>query len=151
MHHGIIIASALLVLAVAPAAGQELSKDEQRIVQGVEANQDEAIALLESIVSINSGTLNAAGVRQVYDALAPRFEALGFDVRYVENPAVANRGGHLVASRAGGQGRHLLLIGHLDTVFEEDSPFQQWQLVDDSTARGPGANDMKGGDVVLWS
>ncbi|MGH7507238.1 MAG: M20/M25/M40 family metallo-hydrolase, partial [Longimicrobiales bacterium] len=74
-----------------------------------------------------------------------------FDVRYVENPAVANRGGHLVATRAGGQGRHLLLIGHLDTVFEEDSPFQRWELVDDSTARGPGANDMKGGDVVLWS
>ncbi|MGH7444938.1 MAG: M20/M25/M40 family metallo-hydrolase, partial [Longimicrobiales bacterium] len=143
-------ASALILVSV-PLNAQEVSGDERRIVDGVEANQAEAVALLEQIVNINSGTLNAAGVRAVYDVLAPRFEALGFDVRYVENPAVANRGGHLVATRTGGQREHLLLIGHLDTVFEEDSPFQQWQMVNDSVARGPGASDMKGGDIVMWS
>ncbi|MGH7445167.1 MAG: M20/M25/M40 family metallo-hydrolase, partial [Longimicrobiales bacterium] len=152
MHSTIIAATAALLLtAGGPLAAQDLTADERRIVDGVEANQEEAIALLEQIVNINSGTLNAAGVRAVYDVLAPRFEALGFEVRYVENPAVANRGGHLVATRNGGQGKHLLLIGHLDTVFEEDSPFQQWQMVNDSVARGPGASDMKGGDVVMWS
>jgi glutamate carboxypeptidase len=151
MHRGTIITLAALACSAAPVAGQQLSGEEQRIVERVEANQDEAIALLEQIVNINSGTLNAAGVRRVYDVLAPRFEALGFEVRYVANPAVADRGGHLVATRTGGQGRHLLLIGHLDTVFEEDSPFQRWELVNDSTACGPGASDMKGGDVVIWS
>ncbi|HEX2167064.1 MAG TPA: M20/M25/M40 family metallo-hydrolase [Longimicrobiales bacterium] len=143
--------AAALLLAAAPTAAQQLTPEERRIVQAVEETQDETIALLERIVDINSGTLNPAGVRRVHDALAPRFEALGFEVRYVENPAVANRGGHLVATRTGGQGRRLLLIGHLDTVFEEDSPFQQWELVNDSIARGPGAADMKGGDVVIWS
>ena len=71
-------------------------------------------------------------------------------MQYVQ-PAVENRGGHLVATRRGTKGKHLLLIGHLDTVFEEDSPFQTWTLVDDSIAKGPGASDMKGGNVVIWS
>ena len=144
------IALATALLAAAPATAQ-LTETERSIVAAVEANHPDAVALLEQTVNINSGTLNAAGVRQVYDALAPRFEALGFAVSYVENSAVANRGGHLVATRTGGQGPHLLLIGHLDTVFEDDSPFQQWTLVNDSIAHGPGAADMKGGDIVIWS
>jgi glutamate carboxypeptidase len=41
------------------------------------------------------------------------------------------------------------LIGHLDTVFEPASPFQRFERLDDSTARGPGVIDMKGGDVIL--
>lgn len=144
-------AAAVLLAVAAPVTAQQLSADERRIADNVAANQQEALALLEQIVNINSGTLNAAGVRRVHDVLAPRFERLGFEVRYVENPAVANRGGHFVATRQGSRGRHLLLIGHLDTVFEEGSPFQRWEIVDDSTARGPGASDMKGGDVVIWS
>ena len=43
----------------------------------------------------------------------------------------------------------MLLIGHLDTVFEPDSPFQRFERIDDKTARGPGIIDMKGGDVVM--
>lgn len=139
-----------LLLAAAPAAAQQLTDVEARIAQAVAANQDQAVTLLAETVDINSGTLNVQGQRRVYDVLAPRFEALGFQVRY-EVPQVAQRGGHLVATRSGSQGRHLLLIGHLDTVFEEDSPFQAWELVNDSVARGPGASDMKGGNVVIWS
>ena len=43
----------------------------------------------------------------------------------------------------------VLLIGHLDTVFERDSPFQTFERIDAPTARGPGIIDMKGGDVVM--
>lgn len=145
-----VVPVALMAMAL-PLHAQSLAPGEARIVAGVEANQAEAIALLERIVNINSGTLNPAGVRRVHDVLAPRFEALGFAVRYVEQDAAMNRGGHLVATRAGTQGKRLLLIGHLDTVFEEESPFQSWEVVNDSIARGPGAEDMKGGDVVIWS
>src|SRR5262249_40710951 len=41
------------------------------------------------------------------------------------------------------------LIGHLDTVFEPSSPFQKYEMVNDSTAKGPGIIDMKGGDVII--
>lgn len=40
------------------------------------------------------------------------------------------------------------MIGHLDTVFEADSPFQTFERKD-SIAYAPGGNDMKGGDVVI--
>jgi glutamate carboxypeptidase len=133
-----------------PASGQDLGALESRIAAAVAANQEEAVSLLAETVNVNSGTLNVQGQRRVYDVLAPYFEALGFDVEYIQ-PAVAQRGGHLVARRVGGQGKHLLLIGHMDTVFEQDSPFQSWEMVDDSTARGPGVADMKGGNVVIWS
>ncbi len=61
-----------------------------------------------------------------------------------------HRAGHLVAEH-GGPGPKLLLIGHLDTVFEPSSPFQRFERLDDSTARWPGVIDMKGGDVVIIS
>lgn len=146
----LVLAACAGASATAPVSAQtELTAAEREIVAAVEANQAEAVALLRETVEINSGTLNAAGQREVHDVLAPRFEALGFDVEYA--PGAPERGGHLVARRDGSRGRHLLLIGHLDTVFEEDSPFQSWEMVDDSIARGPGAADMKGGNVVIWS
>jgi glutamate carboxypeptidase len=43
----------------------------------------------------------------------------------------------------------VLLIGHLDTVFEEDSPFQRFERLPGDKASGPGTTDMKGGNVVM--
>jgi glutamate carboxypeptidase len=43
----------------------------------------------------------------------------------------------------------VLLIGHLDTVFEADSPFQKFERLDGNKARGPGIIDMKGGNVII--
>ncbi|NIP78448.1 MAG: M20/M25/M40 family metallo-hydrolase, partial [Gemmatimonadetes bacterium] len=71
-----------------------------------------------------------------------------FEARLVDMAAV-DRGPHLVAERwEGERGRSVLLIGHLDTVFEEDEAFQTFVREGD-TARGPGVSDMKGGDVVV--
>jgi glutamate carboxypeptidase len=52
-------------------------------------------------------------------------------------------------ARYGDKGPHLLLIGHLDTVFEADSPFQKFERIDNLRARGPGVTDMKGGNVII--
>ena len=45
----------------------------------------------------------------------------------------------------GRQRKKITLIGHLDTVFEADSPFQTFER-DGDTAYAPGGNDMKGGN-----
>ncbi len=125
-----------------------LSAQEEQIVAAVRGQADEAIALLERTVTINSGTLNAAGVRRVAELMRPEFERLGFIVRLSQVEG-AGRGPHLIAEREGSQGQKLLLIGHLDTVFEEDSPFQRFERVDSQTARGPGVADMKGGNIAI--
>ena len=138
--------SCLAVLCAAATASAAPSAAERTLVKRVQAQQESSIALLEQIVNVNSGTMNFAGVRRVADMLRPHFEALGFRVRW-EDGAAFGRAGHLIAEHAG-SGRHVLLIGHLDTVFEPNHPFQRFERVDAQTVRGPGTSDMKGGLVV---
>ena len=96
--------------------------------------------------------MNFAGVREVGAIFRAEFDALGFATRWIDG-APFGRAGHLVA-RWEGPGAtaatpRLLLIGHLDTVFEPDHPFQRLVAIDPNHTRGPGINDMKGGDVIL--
>lgn len=124
-----------------------LSAEEMAILARVEANFDESIAFLEEVVNINSGTMNFEGVREAGHAFTEPFEAIGFDAGWIEQEK-ANRAGHFRAVRKGGAGNKLLLIGHLDTVFEPDGDFLEWKR-DGGKATGPGVVDMKGGDVVM--
>lgn len=149
----IVAASVALTLALAgfpfkSASAQEaLSETERRIVTAVDADNATGLDLLEVVVNINSGSMNPDGVREVGRLFSVELDALGFQTRWVDGTPF-ERGGHLVAERPG-DGPSVLLIGHLDTVFERDSPFQRYELLNDSTARGPGIIDMKGGDVII--
>ncbi|MEM9302618.1 MAG: M20/M25/M40 family metallo-hydrolase [Pseudomonadota bacterium] len=134
----------LLVIAL-PAAAQ-LDRTERVIVAAVDDSMASAHALLEETVNVNSGTMNFAGVRAVGDLMAPGFEALGFNVTWYDGKPFG-RAGHLLAERDG-DGPRVLLIGHLDTVFEPDSPFQKYER-DGDEAAGPGTTDMKGGNIVM--
>jgi glutamate carboxypeptidase len=144
--------AALVLLTTAASApraeAQGLSREERRIVAWIDAHTDEAIGLLERSVNVNSGTMNPAGVREVGRMYGAQLDSIGFRTRWITLPDSLRRAGHLFAERAGRRGKRVLLIGHLDTVFEKDSPFQRWVRSGD-TASGPGANDMKGGDVVI--
>ena len=133
--------------AMHSAVGDSLSKIEGALKAYAASRDAEAMTLLERLVSVNSGTQNAAGVREVGRMLRAEYDAIGFTTRWVDGAAFG-RAGHLVAKRSG-VGPRVLLIGHLDTVFETDSPFQHWTRLNDSTATGPGSTDMKGGDVIM--
>lgn len=128
---------------------QKLSKRERKILETVERQNPEAIKFLEKVVNINSGTLNLDGVKETGIAFKEAFDNLGMETRWIPMPEEMNRAGHLFASTEGGKGKRILLIGHLDTVFEEDSPFQSFEMVNDSIAHAPGGNDMKGGNVII--
>jgi len=136
----------LLGLAVMQATGG-LSPDERALTTFVDTHNAESLALLERVVNINSGTQNFEGVKEVGRVFGDELAALGFTTRWVDGTPF-KRAGHLVAEHRG-SGPRILLIGHLDTVFEKDSPFQRFERVDDRTARGPGIIDMKGGNVVM--
>ncbi len=155
-----------------------LGKVERRAVAAVDPGVPAALALLERAVNLNSGTMNFDGVRETGRLFEAELAALGFATEWVDG-AAWGRAGHLIARRiagdaaaakapargrpgvrdlgagaggadAGAAGRpKVLLIGHLDTVFEKDSPFQRWERLSDSTAKGPGSTDMKGGNVVM--
>ena len=135
------------VLAGTARAQTGLSPIERRIVTAAEAEVPAAITLVERTVNVNSGSLNVAGVRKVGELYRPLLESLGFTVRWAEVPASMKRAGHLVAERKGTRGRRILIIGHLDTVFEPSSGFQTFRR-ESATAYGPGVSDMKGGNAI---
>lgn len=138
----------LLLLWTTAAIAQELSDTEKKILNHVDANHAEALQFLETNVDINSGTMNFDGVRKVGENYREAYEKLGFKTRWIPQDEV-NRAGHFFAEQKGSEGKSLLLIGHLDTVFETDSPFQKYEVLNDSVATGPGVNDMKGGNVMI--
>ncbi|MEO7794996.1 MAG: M20/M25/M40 family metallo-hydrolase [Thermoanaerobaculia bacterium] len=152
--HLLGILSALVLCQVfvpVTASAAALTSAEQRLVARVEAQREEAVALLRRAVDEPSATENLAGVRKVGAIFAAELAALGFEVRWVELPAEVGRSGHLVAELAGAgasrgvvAGSRLLLLGHLDTVLEGE-PFRR----DGERATGSGVSDMKGGDVVI--
>ena len=138
-----------------------LSKEEQKVMDYIDANMPRAIALLKESVDINSGTLNIEGVKKVGAIFAREFEKANFKTKWVPMPDSLRRAGHLVASIGFNadqnaaaktktkKGKKLFLIGHLDTVFEPDMPANPFTMINDSTATGQGVTDMKGGDVIM--
>lgn len=136
----------LLALAPIPAAAEELSVDERRLIERVETNREHTLELLRRAVDLPSATENLAGVREVGALFAAELARLGFETTWVELAPEVGRAGHLVAElgRAGGSGPRILMIGHLDTVLEGE-PFRR----EGPRAYGSGASDMKGGDVVI--
>ncbi len=139
---------AALLSAIPSTALGKLSPVEAKMVASVDAGYEPAITLLQHLVDVNSGSMNFAGVEQVGRMMRAELEPLGFKVEW-KPMAAANRAGHIVATHVGKPGKkRLLLIGHLDTVFEKDSPFQKFVRKGD-VAEGPGAGDDKGGMVTM--
>ncbi|MCK5040981.1 MAG: M20/M25/M40 family metallo-hydrolase [Sphingomonadales bacterium] len=170
----------MLQFIVSPVQAQELenlSADELLILSKVDEMMAEQVQFLETVVNINSGTMNTAGVRAVGQEFRQKFDEIGFETSWVEMPTEMNRAGHLVARHSGYTGSgfqmmqntdrdevrsgeqrdvtsfqkessKVLLLGHLDTVFPVDSEFQKFEL-DGHMAKGPGIADMKAGNVVI--
>ena len=105
----------------------------------------EALALLEEICAIDTGTGQQTGIGLVSELLGTNFNKLGFELEFV--PA-GEYGRHLKASRAG-IGNRLLIVGHLDTVYPQGSA-RRPQLADGRLS-GPGVYDCKGGLLVAWT
>ena len=141
-----IILTGLLFISLALSDG--LSKAEKTIQTYVDKHMEEAIDLVEKVVNINSGTLNIEGNKTVGKIFQAELDQLGFNTYWVTYSETVKRSGHLFAEMRGGKGKKIVLIGHLDTVFELDHPFQKFTR-DGDTAYGPGVSDMKAGDVSM--
>ena len=141
----------VLILLTGSVFSQQLSSVEKDLLDRIEKNYQETIALLEETVNINSGTFNLEGVREVGKVFEREFAKIGFETTWVSLPDSLKRAGHFVATRKGNSGKKLFFIGHLDTVFEKDMPFYPFTMVDENTAKGQGVNDMKGGNVMIFA
>ena len=103
---------------------------------------------LERMVNVDCGSYTPAGVNAIADMCVERFESGRWIVeRRSHAPAEGEvRLGDLVIGRlAGAGGPKVLLVGHMDTVFDEGTVAERPFTVEGSRARGPGVSDMKGG------
>lgn len=112
---------------------------------------EQYLADLRTIVNIDSGTYNKAGVDRVGAYLRDRFQDFGFSTHF---DSQSEYGDHLVATHTGSapNGPSILLVGHIDTVFPDGEakhrPFSTSQQNGMSIAKGPGVLDMKSGVLL---
>jgi glutamate carboxypeptidase len=151
-----------LALSGASTASAELDAAERSIRDALFARRDAMVETLARWVDWNTGSRNRPGLQTFAGHVATRLEEIGFTLALTERVDVElperaslQTGPLVVAKRApkpdrGDSAPHFLLQGHLDTVFEPDSPFREFtRAADSKTATGPGVTDMKGGLVVL--
>jgi glutamate carboxypeptidase len=102
---------------------------------------------LERLVNLDCGSYTPDGVNRVADLVAERLGALGADVERIGDGAAPDGRplGDTLVGRLAGDGPRLLLIGHMDTVFEAGTVAARPFRVEGDRALGPGVSDMKGG------
>lgn len=146
MKHIILL---IVICTSLNAKAQKLNSTEKKIIDAVNKQLPQTFKTLEEIVNINSGTMNVKGVRASGETLRAAFEKLGFTVEWVTMPDSIKTAGHFVAKKKGGKGKKILILAHLDTVFEPDMPSNPFKMLNDSTATGQGILDDKGGAVLI--
>jgi len=112
---------------------------------------------LRDLVSIESGSADIEGLRQIGSLIADRLPALGGEVEMV--PPAANMPrflttpptvGDTVVARFRGRGtKRLLLLAHMDTVYQRGMLAQQPFRVDGDRAYGLGVADDKHGVALI--
>ena len=138
----------VLAILITGAACAELSVEEKAMIDWIDEHAEDSIDLLAKTVNIGSGTMNPEGIHAVGEVLRAELDELGMETGWIEQPTELERGDHLVGRLYGTRGKKMVLIGHLDTVFESTDEFQAFSR-DGNIGRGPGIEDMKSGNVVI--
>lgn len=118
----------------------------EKIAKWLKKNEKGMFSLLGEMIRIQSGSHNKAGVDKVSSLIESRMGRGAFTcTRHHEETL----GDHLVvrSPEAGRSAGGILLTGHMDTVFPEDTTFN-WYREEETICRGPGIVDMKGGLVA---
>lgn len=137
-----------------------LSKSEKTLIDKLDDRRSDLISTLLDWSSQNSGSRNRAGLdaqrKMMMDYLG-RLPGTVTETALAKGPFVQSDGQQveveyapaiLVSVRPEAPVQ-LVLTGHYDTVFPENSHFQTPIQVDDDTVNGPGTADMKGGILVM--
>jgi glutamate carboxypeptidase len=117
------------------------------VIARISARRDAFLAELEALVNIDCGSYTADGVNRIADVCTDALRTLGADVERIRHEPDAGKPqlGDLVIGRLAGEGPRLLLIGHMDTVFEAGTAAQRPFRIEGERASGPGVTDMKAG------
>ena len=116
----------------------------QHVKEFIEAYSDEQLQFIVDLCNQNSYTHNKDGTDRVAAMITERLEGILPNHEVYRQADVGDH--HLW--RTTGEEKAIYLVGHMDTVFSPEHPFQRCRF-EDSLLRGPGTGDMKGGVAVL--
>jgi glutamate carboxypeptidase len=130
--------------------GAAPAPDPADLLKHAESLYGDFLAELESMVNIDCGSYTPTGVNLIADMMETSFHELGWATE--RRPHTPDEGQHqlgdlLIARLSGANhdGRRVLLVGHMDTVFDPGTAIERPFTVRDGRATGPGVSDMKGG------
>jgi glutamate carboxypeptidase len=139
-----LVAIGLFGLAMLQAA----DASDERLRAAAEQAKPALIDTLRDMVLIESGSSDVDGVKKMADFTEARLKALGATTE--RHKVTRGPGGDIVIGRFEGRGtRKLMLIAHMDTVYEHGILATEPYKVDGNRIYGPGIADDKGGIAVV--
>ena len=142
-----LLASAGL-LSLALASSHALAAADEKLRAAAEQAQPAVIESLHDMVLIESGSGDVEGLKKMADYTEARLKALG--AKTERRKTTKGAGADMVIGTFEGTGsRKLMLIAHMDTVYEHGILDTQPYKVDGNKIYGPGIADDKGGIAVI--
>ena len=137
-----------LGIALAFAAGAARAAPDAKLLAAATQAQPAVVDTLKSLVMIESGSADVAGLAKMATLLDDRLKALGFKTE--RRKATAGAGADIVIGTLKGSGkRNIMLQGHMDTVYLAGILQTQPYKLDGNKLYGPGIADDKGGLAVI--
>lgn len=141
-------ALSLVLLGALSAGSQAIAAPDARFMEAATKEQPALIESLKTMVGIESGSSDAAGLAKMANLLEGRLKALGFKTERVKSSK--DIGADIVIGRMQGSGKqNLMMQAHMDTVYEKGILNTQPYKVDGNRIYGPGIADDKGGISVI--
>jgi glutamate carboxypeptidase len=119
--------------------------DAQTFRDLVQRRSDEFLDELEAMVNVDCGSYSPDGVNRIADRCERRFVEHGWEVERRPHDGRPRLGDLVIGRLRGGGGPNVLLVGHMDTVFDDGTVAERPFRIEGDRARGPGVSDMKAG------
>ncbi|EHP41588.1 glutamate carboxypeptidase [Cupriavidus basilensis OR16] len=146
MHSSLRRLTQAAIATLILATGSAHAADAQ-LLAAARTAEPSVIQSLKEMVSIESGSANAAGLAQMATYTEGRLATLG---ARTERIAVTKGPGIMVKGTLTGTGkRRIMLIAHMDTVYPANTLATQPIKQDGNRLYGPGIADDKGGIAVI--
>lgn len=139
---------ALSLLGLAAGATSALAAADEKIKAAAEQEKAPLIETLRDVVMIESGSGDAEGLKKMADFTEARLKALGATVERRKTTA-GTRADMVIATFQSTGTRKLMLIAHMDTVYQRGVLASEPYRVDGTKIYGPGIADDKGGIAVV--
>lgn len=142
------VAAAVAALGMIGPAPAAMAAPDAALKAAAEQAQPALIETLRDMVLIESGSSNVEGLAKMADFTEGRLKALGF--KTARRKVTKGAGADIVIGTLDGTGtKKLMLIGHMDTVYQPGILATQPYRVDGNRIYGPGIADDKGGLAVI--